>query len=244
MMRPTAIALMAALIPILVLASNGLSPAAAQSTVYDHEQDREWLQEQKRLDEGLKHIRDQADAIYRELTDTNDQQDVRTAAPAPPENPVHDNSRAAQATARQMQEFLKDAGCYHGAIDGVWGEHSLKAWAEFARHSKIKRGEPELRSEWIGFLRETYRGSKVCPPGCDARHQMENGKCVPKSCAGGQRLTSRGKCAPVRFGSLCEAGTRRLAESDCHFWRSMMMEDRHKGLKSSGAIAKYNCQCR
>jgi hypothetical protein len=245
MTLPAAIVLAAALLLALLPASNWLSPAAAQSTLSDYEQDPEWIAEQKRLEDGLKQIRKEAEAFHLELKETAEQEVAEPAAPKPVKKKTPpDSPGAGKSAAWQMQEFLREAGCYHGNIDGAWGEQSRMAWADFARHSKVKREMPEPQLEILAVLRDFYQGGRVCPPACDARHEMRDGKCVLKSCAKGQRLTPSGKCASVRFGSLCEAGTGRLAERDCHFWHSMMMEDRHKGLKSSPAITKYNCQCR
>lgn len=162
--------------------------------------------------------------------------------------PPHGEQSPEETTnvATEIQNLLKNAGCYASTVDGIWGPRSQRAASDFARHAGLSVDADEPTARLAALLNDAYPGGRVCPLACDARHEVRGDACVLKTCAKGQRLDRRGRCieTPVRYGSMCTMGTRRLPEADCHFWHSMMQEDRHRGVRSSPAAARYNCQCR
>ena len=121
---------------------------------------------------------------------------------------------------REIQTLLWDAGCYTYAVDGDWGPRSKRAAKLFAEHARVTLPD-EPSQDMLAILNANKPQGRVCP--------------APQPVQ---------KTVPVRHGSSCTMGTSRLPERDCHFWHSMMQEDRHKGIRGGPAEARYNCQCR
>ncbi|WP_306151509.1 FHA domain-containing protein [Roseovarius sp. MMSF_3281] len=97
-----------------------------------------------------------------------------------------------QSLVEDIQSKLKEAGCYMAGIDGIWGNQSRQAIANFVTHSGESFDEREPSSEMLIML-GNHEG-RVCPLVCDARHTPRNGECVLKTCPSGQRLSQNGNC--------------------------------------------------
>lgn len=95
--------------------------------------------------------------------------------------------------ARGLQTELNRLGCNAGAPDGIWGRKSRAALALLAKHApaaKIAGLEP---TEALLHHAEQLEG-RICPLTCAVTENLINGACQRKTCAKGQRLSSRGQC--------------------------------------------------
>ena len=89
-----------------------------------------------------------------------------------------------------LQTELDRLGCYHGRIDGDWGDRSRRALASYVRHSDS--GELEPDAEALKVLKAS--ATRVCPLVCGAREVARGGRCVAKTCPRGEVLDRRGRC--------------------------------------------------
>lgn len=93
---------------------------------------------------------------------------------------------------RRIQIALSDIGCDPGPIDGEWGRNSRRALESFADHANVELPEQVVSRETLNLLEQFE--ARICPLVCSAREVERDGRCVAKTCPGGQRLDSAGRC--------------------------------------------------
>jgi len=96
-----------------------------------------------------------------------------------------------------IKRELTRIGCYHGEIDSDWKAQSLQtAVADFRKYASIGREFPQPVADLLTALKE--KTARVCPRQCAATETVANDRCVEKTCASGERLTSAGHCVRVK----------------------------------------------
>lgn len=94
--------------------------------------------------------------------------------------------------ARLIQTELNRVGCEAGEVDGVWGKASEAALGRFARYADLELASLSPTDDLLETIRK--RAGRVCPLSCSVTEEIEEGRCVTKTCPAGQRLSSRGQC--------------------------------------------------
>ena len=84
----------------------------------------------------------------------------KAAAEKPIQPPAADEIQSENLVFR-LQRQLKRVGCYHGAIDGIWGRRSYAALDAFGHFGNIHRDDLRPSEVWIRLVR-AKRGV-VCP---------------------------------------------------------------------------------
>lgn len=130
---------------------------------------------------------------------------------------------------RSVQEELSRLGCYAGKSDGVWGRKSRSAVTAFADHAKLTLASLEPSEELLASLQG--HGERVCPLVCGARYEVSGDRCILKTCPGGERLNSSGRCVPVE--AKREAPPKPLAK----------IKDKAKAKAKSGCQVETEQQC-
>ncbi len=101
-----------------------------------------------------------------------------------------------QDLARAIQQMLQMAGCYGGAIDGLWGRQSRAALLALAENAGLSLAgvEPDATVWQSLTLLLQNRPGRICPLSCSPRHDPVGEDCVLRSCRQGQVLNDRGLC--------------------------------------------------
>jgi hypothetical protein len=92
-----------------------------------------------------------------------------------------------------LQTELNRLGCNAGTPDGIWGQQSraaLTRFTEYAPPSGVETLEPT--KPLLDHAKQF--SSRVCPLTCKVTETLTDGACLLKTCAKGERLSSRGKC--------------------------------------------------
>lgn len=95
-----------------------------------------------------------------------------------------------------IQERLARLNCDPGAPDGLWGKRTEGALDNFSRAAKVKLASLEPNPDLLNQL-QSYKGDG-CPVVCSVKQDNIGGRCVAKTCPGGQLLSSKGKCYTPR----------------------------------------------
>jgi hypothetical protein len=98
-----------------------------------------------------------------------------------------------QELALGVQTELNRLGCDAGTPDGVWGRKSRAALTRLAEHAPSIENPTQEPTEIL--LRQIAQlDGRICPLVCAPTQNLIGGACVRKTCAKGQRLSSRGQC--------------------------------------------------
>jgi uncharacterized caspase-like protein len=90
---------------------------------------------------------------------------------------------------------LNRLGCYFAPIDSNWQTPAMrKAIADFAVRTHRATLPDGPAPEFLNDLKA--RGGRICAPECGPRERESNGRCVAKTCAGGETLDRDGNCVP------------------------------------------------
>jgi len=146
------------------------------------------------------------------------------AQPAP--TPAFSTASApdARALAVSIEGELRRVGCYFGA-DADWGASPVKlAVAKYARFANLSPPPTAPDETLLDALKS--RPDRVCPLECPARETAEGGRCVPKTCPAGDKLTGAGSCV-ARPAPPRPAPTREVT-------RAPPREVRHEAAKPAG----------
>ena len=146
------------------------------------------------------------------------------AQPAP--TPAFSTASApdARALAVSIEGELRRVGCYFGA-DADWGASPVKlAVAKYARFANLSPPPKAPDETLLDALKS--RPDRVCPLECPARETAEGGRCVPKTCPAGDKLTGAGSCV-ARPAPPRPAPTREVT-------RAPPREVRHEAAKPAG----------
>lgn len=100
---------------------------------------------------------------------------------------------------RSLQVELKRVGCFPGLVDGVWGDATKGALANFARLAKLDVATDAPTPIAVDALKS--RHDRVCPVICPAGQAEQNGVCVanappPAAKAAKPQATAEPKRAP------------------------------------------------
>ena len=130
----------------------------------------------------------------------------------------------ARALAVSIEGELRRVGCYFGA-DADWGASPVKlAVAKYARFANLSPPPKAPDETLLDALKS--RPDRVCPLECPARETAEGGRCVPKTCPAGDKLTGAGSCV-ARPAPPRPAPTREVT-------RAPPRELRHEAGKPAG----------
>ena len=130
----------------------------------------------------------------------------------------------ARALAVSIEGELRRVGCYFGA-DADWGASPVKlAVAKYARFANLSPPPKAPDETLLDALKS--RPDRVCPLECPARETAEGGRCVPKTCPAGDKLTGAGSCV-ARPAPPRPAPTREVT-------RAPPREVRHEAAKPAG----------
>jgi hypothetical protein len=80
---------------------------------------------------------------------------------------------------RTVQLELKRVGCFPGLVDGLWGDATKDALANFARLAKLDVATDAPSPLAVDALKS--RNDRVCPLVCPAGQAEQNGSCVAKA---------------------------------------------------------------
>ncbi|RTL61129.1 MAG: peptidoglycan-binding protein [Hyphomicrobiales bacterium] len=80
---------------------------------------------------------------------------------------------------RSVQLELKRVGCFPGVVDGLWGDTTKGALANFARLAKLDVATDAPTPVAVDALKS--RTDRVCPVICPAGQVEQNGACVAKA---------------------------------------------------------------
>lgn len=146
----------------------------------------------------------QAPVVSEVARDPEPKTEIALAAidPTPPETP-QDNTDivlkpdvaplSERDLARLSQADLNRLGCNAGIEDGIWGRKSRDALERLAKHApSVEIATLEPTAQLLRQL-EGLNG-RICPLVCGATEDLIDGACLRKTCAKGQRLSSRGQC--------------------------------------------------
>ncbi len=97
---------------------------------------------------------------------------------------------------RAIQQRLARLNCDPGTADGLWGKRTEGALRNFSRAAKVKLASAEPNPDLLNQL-QSYSGSG-CPVVCSVKQNNVGGRCVAKTCPGGQLLSSKGNCYTPR----------------------------------------------
>ena len=115
------------------------------------------------------------------------------AALQPPTEPDQGASAAPSvAFYAELQGELNRVGCSVGTPDGIWGRKSEQGLARLRQHAPTRLASVEPGPLLLEDLRSL--DGRVCPLVCSATEEERNGQCVAKTCAAGQKLSSKGVC--------------------------------------------------
>ena len=234
-----------------------MAQTAGEADMPDYENDPEWVEMQRQIEEDARKLMEDAEATERLLKGEPEQETDIGAAPADATSPKEaaadrpDTDPAQSADARRgtvvaIQTTLQAAGCYAMKVDGLWGPGSRRAVAEFARRQGLELDAQEPTPELAGLLDENHSGGRVCPLSCDARHEARGDACVLKTCAKGQMLDKAGRCVAARPVKQC-AGyilAQRPSRSDCNFYLAVSKSLDWGRADREASRRNYDCNCR
>lgn len=80
---------------------------------------------------------------------------------------------------KQLQTELTRVGCFAGAIDGIWGDMTRAALADFGRRAKLAVATDGPTSGVLEAVQS--RRDRVCPLDCGPARIEQNGQCVAKA---------------------------------------------------------------
>jgi hypothetical protein len=110
-----------------------------------------------------------------------------------------------------LQTELKRAGCYHGPIDGIWGDNSIEALADFGE----RRGETfaELKPTESNLDAVLATKGRVCPPESRPSPVVKRRKKVePRSASRPARRAPKKK--PKKEYTFCLDGRNLIVDCD------------------------------
>lgn len=125
-------------------------------------------------------------------------------------------SLSSRELAREIQSQLNRLGCSAGQADGIWGKRSRAALNRYVKHGDKTLASIEPSTELLKDL--LGESARVCPLVCSVRETLQGGRCVAKTCAAGQRLSSKGQCYTPRKKQVaqCGRGQRRNSKGVCY----------------------------
>ncbi len=140
--------------------------------------------------------------------------DPAAAAVAAPAASV--SSLSSRELAREIQTQLNRLGCSAGRPDGIWGKRSRAALNRYVEHGNKALASVEPSTEILKDL--LGESARVCPLVCSVRETLQGDRCVAKTCAAGQRLSSKGQCYTPRKKQVaqCGRGQRRNSKGVCY----------------------------
>jgi len=129
--------------------------------------------------------------------------------------PVAPAALSGSALILEIKKELKRVGCYIGRIDGKWANAETKAAVKkFAKYANLATTPNDPAPELFNSIHG--KSERVCPLECTVREVVHSGQCVTKTCPGGQRLNSEGRCAAVEnASSLRRASQPRGSRGKC-----------------------------
>ncbi|MGJ8556861.1 MAG: caspase family protein [Sulfitobacter geojensis] len=103
------------------------------------------------------------------------------------------DDRKDQELTLNVQTQLNRLGCNAGTPDGIWGRKSHAALMRLVEHApSIEIAAQEPSAVLLRQIAQLDGG--ICPLVCAPTQDLIDGACVRKTCASGQRLSSRGQC--------------------------------------------------
>jgi hypothetical protein len=120
------------------------------------------------------------------------------------ESPTHpdaeqsaNQSLAGSALIQAIKMELTRVGCYAGKLDDDWTSPAVKqSIVKFVKAASLSRAPDNPSTEFLGAIRN--QSSRVCPLECAKTEIEANGRCVAKTCSGGQKLDSDGNCQTIK----------------------------------------------
>jgi hypothetical protein len=97
-----------------------------------------------------------------------------------------------EVLALQIQGELNRIGCNVGTPDGIWGTRSRQGLELYAKTASLDVATLDLTKLLLDKLRAVP--ADFCPITCTVTQELKDGQCVAKTCAAGQRLSSKGVC--------------------------------------------------
>ena len=119
-----------------------------------------------------------------------DERDEETAGSLLPE--VAEPEKTPAELTLAVQQALEKLGCNPGQPDGLWGPRSLRALETFSRETGVSLDTSKASLAALNAL--SKHSGRVCPLSCAVTETDVGGRCVAKTCPGGQTLNSRGQC--------------------------------------------------
>lgn len=118
--------------------------------------------------------------------------------------------------ALQVQSELNRVGCSAGNPDGIWGKNSRNAVRSYVRNIPTGLASLDPSPELLLKLREEK--GRVCKLTCSARQELSGGQCVAKTCARGEKLSSKGQCyTPKKTAARsCSQGQKKNSKGVCY----------------------------
>ncbi len=114
--------------------------------------------------------------------------------------------------ALRVQVELNRLGCGAGTEDGIWGRKSRDALARLAKHAQfINIAALEPTNQLLSQMEEFV--DRICPLVCDTTEYLHDGACLRKTCARGQRLSSRGQCYTPQASTTRQRSTSKPSSS-------------------------------
>jgi len=118
----------------------------------------------------------------------------------------------------EIQTELNRLGCSAGKPDGLWGKRSARAVRNYIKNGGAQFASLDPTADMLNVLRGEQ--GAICPLTCGRGETIQNGQCVARTCAAGQRLSSKGNCYTPKTKSksvnACARGQKRNSRGVCY----------------------------
>lgn len=142
----------------------------------------------------------------------------------------------------EIQSELNRLGCSAGAPDGLWGKRSAAAVRKYIKFGGAQFASLDPTADMLSALRREQ--GAICPLTCGRGQTLEGGQCVAKTCAAGERLSSKGNCytpkAKSKSVKACARGQKRNSRGVCYTpkKRTAKSTTRRKTTRAAAAPVK------
>lgn len=131
----------------------------------------------------------------------------------------------------EIQSELNRVGCSAGTPDGLWGRRSVAAVRNYIKFGGTQLASLDPDANMLDALRREQ--SAICPLTCSSGQTLQNGQCIAKTCAAGQRLSSKGNCYTPKKNSVKTKSVKACARTQKRNSRGVCYTPKKRAAKTA-----------